>query len=58
MGLFGAAHGWGRAFPYIKCVINIPPALKLTAGQRSLTVVKAFVTAKKPCRTVTMTATT
>ena len=30
-------------------------ALKITAGQRSLTVVKASVTAEKPCRTVTMT---
>ena len=28
------------------------------AGQRSLTVVKASVTAENPCRTVNMTATT
>ena len=33
------------------------PVLNIMAGQRSLTVVKAFVTAKKLCRTVTMTAT-
>ena len=33
-------------------------ALKISAGQRSLTVVEAFVTAEKPCRTVTMTANT
>ena len=33
-------------------------ALKITTGQRSLSVMKAFVTAKKPCRMVTMTATT
>ena len=37
---------------------NYYSALKITASQRSLTFVKASVTAKKPCRTVTMTATT
>ena len=31
--------------------------LKITAGQRSLTVVKAFVTVEMLCQTVTMTAT-
>ena len=31
-------------------------ALKITAGQQSLTVVEVFVIAKKPCRTVTITA--
>ena len=33
-------------------------ALKVTAGQRSLTVVTVFVTAEKICLTVTMTANT
>ena len=37
---------------------NYYSALKITASQRSLTFVKASVTAKKPCRTVTMTVTT
>ena len=37
---------------------NYYSALKIAASQRSLTFVKASVTAKKPCRTVTMTATT
>ena len=35
----------------------IVTALKITTGQRSLTVVKVFVTAGKPCWTVNMTAT-
>ena len=37
---------------------NQKPALKITASQQSLTIVKTFMTTKKPCRTVTMTATT
>ena len=32
--------------------------LKITADQRSLTVVKASVTAEKPCQSVTVTAIT
>ena len=32
-------------------------ALKIMAGQWSLTVVKAFVTTENPCQTVTMTTT-
>ena len=32
--------------------------LKIMTGQRSLTIVKASVTTEKPCRTITMTATT
>ena len=39
-------------------IIIIITAFKKTAGQRSLTVVKASGTAEKPCRTVTMIATT
>ena len=34
------------------------PALKITTVQQSLAIVKTFVTTEKPCRTVTMTATT
>ena len=34
------------------------PALKITAGQRSLTIVKTFATTKKLGQTVTMTAAT
>ena len=49
-----------------KCSINVPvdfdyllkPALKITAGQWSLIIVKAFVTAEKPCRTFIITTTT
>ena len=49
-----------------KCSINVPvdfdyllkPALKITAGQWSLIIVKAFVTAEKPCCTVIITTTT
>ena len=37
---------------------NQKPVLKTAAGQRSLTTVKTFVTTEKPCRTVTMAATT
>ena len=33
-------------------------ASRVAAGQQSLTAVKAFVTAEKPCRMATMTATT
>ena len=36
---------------------NQKPALKITIGQRSLTVVKTFVTIEMPCWMVTMTAT-
>ena len=42
-------RGWGISF-------YIATALKIKAGQRSLTVATSFVTAKKLCRTVTMTA--
>ena len=34
------------------------PALKITASQWSLTIIKTFVTTKKPRQTVTMTTTT
>ena len=37
---------------------NQKPALKITTVQQSLAIVKTFVTTEKPCRTVTMTATT
>ena len=33
-------------------------ARKITAGQQSLSIEKAFVTTEKPCQTVTMAATT
>ena len=39
------------------CVYIGPSVPKITASQRSLTIVKAFVTAEKPCRTVIMTVT-
>ena len=38
-------------------VLNMHPALKITVGQRLLTVAKVFMTTKKPCWTVTMTTT-
>ena len=44
---------------YLLCLqSNASAALKITTSQQSLTVVKTFATAKKPCRTVTMTTTT
>ena len=47
---------WGI---FLDLFINIEDtALKITAGQRSLTVTRAFVTAEKLSRTVTMTANT
>ena len=37
---------------------NEKPALKITHGQQSLTIVQTFVTTEKPCQTITMTITT
>ena len=44
------------AFTQCSCKISTKSALKITAGQGSLSVAIAFVTAKKLCWMVTMTA--
>ena len=41
-----------------EALITFLAALKITTGQRSLTVATVFVTAKKLCRAVTMTVST
>ena len=46
-------------FIYVILKIYMPYSLlKIMAGQWLLSVLKAFVTAEKPCLTLTMTATT
>ena len=57
---FFSIYIWGERNILNKFVIftNQKQALKITTGQQSLTIVKTFVTTKKSCQTITMTATT